>query len=53
MNPDNQHTDKLAEFDRREAEGERIQREAREERREYINRHNLNKSVKDGGYTKG
>ncbi|UTC25971.1 hypothetical protein [Phage vB_KsaM-C1] len=48
----NQHTEKLAEFDRREAEAEHLQREAQEERREYVNRHNLNKT-NDAGYTRG
>jgi len=33
----NQHAEKLAEFDHREAEAERLQRQAQEQRREYIN----------------
>lgn len=48
-----QHTDKLHQYDDKLNELERAARQVEEERREYINRHGLNKPVKDSGYTKG
>lgn len=48
-----QHTDKMRSYDDKLNELERATRQTEEERREYINRHGLNKPVKDGGYTKG
>lgn len=48
-----QHADKLRSYDDKLNELERAARQTEEERREYINRHGLNKPVKDSGYTKG
>ncbi len=48
----NEHTEKLAEFDRREAEAENKVKQVQEERREYVNRNGLNKT-NDAGYTRG
>lgn len=48
-----QHTDKLKQFDQTLNDLERSKQCVEEQRREYINRHGLNKPVKDGGYTKG
>lgn len=47
----NQHTQKLNEFDQKLAELERETRQTEEQRREYVNRNNLNKTF--DGYTKG
>lgn len=47
----NQHTKQLSEFDQKLAELERATREVQEQRREYVNRNNLNKTY--DGYTKG
>lgn len=47
----NQHTQKLNEFDHKLAELERETRQTEEQRREYVNRNNLNKTF--DGYTKG
>lgn len=49
----NEHTKALNDFDDKLNELERAARQTEEERREYINRHGLNKPVKDSGYTKG
>lgn len=48
-----QHTDKMKQFDQTLNDLERSKAHVEEQRREYINRHGLNKPVKDGGYTKG
>lgn len=47
----NQHTKRLSEFDQKLAELERAANTVREERREYINRHGLNKP--HDNYTRG
>lgn len=46
-----QNDKRLSEFDQKLAELERATREVQEQRREYVNRNNLNK--KYDGYTKG
>ncbi len=48
----NSNTDKrLSEFDQKLAELERATKEVQEQRREYVNRNNLNKTY--DGYIKG
>lgn len=48
-----QQTDKrLSEFDQKLAELDKATKAVQEERREYVNRHNLNKT-NDAGYTRG
>lgn len=42
---------RLSEFDQKLAELEKVTREVQEQRREYVNRNNLNKTY--DGYTKG
>lgn len=45
------HTERLKQFDEKLAELERAARYVQEQRREYINRHGLNKPAQE--YTKG
>lgn len=47
----NQHTKRLSEFDRKLAELDKATKEVQEQRREYVNRNNLNKTY--DGYTRG
>lgn len=45
------HTERLVQFNAKEAELERALREVQSQRREYINRHNINKEMKE--FTRG
>ncbi|HEI0612112.1 TPA: hypothetical protein SIF59_003989 [Escherichia coli] len=48
-----EHDQRLKQFDEKLAELEKTIKQVQEQRREYINQRGLNKSVDDGGYTKG
>lgn len=51
MSQDNEHTKRLSEFDQKLAELEKSTQQVQEQRREYVNRNELNKTF--DGYTKG